>query len=189
MKKTNYKLYQSPFIEKNQQTIVGICKNANLILKQKSIKDSTWDFEKYNLFSITSSSYLFFKIYKELNYYIRDYVNDKNKPLWITSWLNYHEGNEVEKKLPPHTHPFDYHGYISIQPQDTTTIFHKGYEINNKIGQIYIGQGNGQENIRPELTHYVKINTPYEGLRVTIGFDISTKLDVNFSNSHFYPLI
>ena len=184
----SYKLYQSKLIQDNYQSFINNCKISYNYLKEEYGEDSTWNFTKYNIFSITSTSVLFYDLYKELNYYIRNFV-DNNQPLWIQSWLNYHEGEEVEKKLSPHRHPWDYHGYISIEPQNTTTIFYKGYEIQNKIGQIYIGKGNGQNNENPDLTHYVKINQPYDGVRITIGFDIATIPNVFLGSSKFIPLL
>ena len=59
-----------------------------------------------------------------------------DRPLWIQSWLNYHKGKEVEKELPMHSHKENYHGYISISPQDTSTIFRNGLKIDNKIGLV-----------------------------------------------------
>jgi hypothetical protein len=185
----NYKLHQSKLIQNNYQNFIVQCSTVSNIIKNKlNTTDTTWNYYRYNLFSVTSSSILFYELYKELNYHIRSFVGD-DRPLWIQSWLNYHKGDEVEKKLHPHSHEWDYHGYISIDPQDTTTIFHKGYEIQNKIGQIYLGLGNGQENQRPELTHYVKINKPYTGTRITIGFDLATSPNNFLNEMTFIPLL
>jgi len=183
-----YKLYQSQLIKDNYQSFINNCKLSYNYLKKEYGKDSTWNFDKYNIFILTSSSLLFYNLYKELNYCVRDFIGN-SKPLWIQSWLNYHEGKEVEQKLQSHGHPWDYHGYISIEPQNTTTIFHKGYEIQNKIGQIYIGKGNGQNNENPDLTHYVKINQPYNGVRITIGFDIATTPNKFLGGMKFIPLL
>mgnify|MGYP003127101465 CR=1 FL=1 len=185
----DYKLYQSKLIQNNHSSFINNCSKVyNLLQKTLKTTDSTWNYYKYNIFHLTSSSLLFYKLYKELNLHIRDFVGN-DKPLWIQCWLNYHQGEQAEEKLRPHSHEWDYHGYISIEPQDTTTIFLKGYEIENKIGQIYIGHGNGQGNIRPELTHYVKINKPYNGTRITLGFDLATKPDEFVFPNVFFPLL
>ena len=184
----DYKLYQSKLIQDNHQGFVKDSRIVYNFLKEKYSEDSTWNYDKYNIFSITSANILFYNLYKELNYHIRSFISS-DQPLWIQSWLNYHEGNEVEKKLKSHSHPWDYHGYISIEPQNTTTVFHKGYKIQNKIGQIYIGKGNGQNNENPDLTHYVKINQPYDGVRITIGFDIATTPNNFLGNMKFIPLL
>ena len=184
----DYSLYQSKLIEDNQEGFIKGCEfTLGYIQQEFRTRDTTWNFSKYNIFSVTSSNVLFYKLFQELKKQIRVYVGD-DRPLWMQSWLNYHTGAEVERKLKAHTHDWDYHGYISIDPQDTTTVFHKGYEINNKIGQIYIGQGNGQGNIRPELTHYVKINTPYIGTRITIGFDVATTPNIFLGHMKFIPI-
>ena len=184
----NYKIYQSDLIKDNYQLFINQCGFvSDLIIKNLNTTDTTWSFDKYNIFSITSSSILFYKLYKELNYHIRSFIKD-DRPLWIQSWLNYHKGEEVEKKLHPHGHGGQYHGYISINPQDTTTIFKNGLQIHNKIGQIYIGPGNGGDPTDKEWNHYVKINKPYNGIRITLGFDISSKPDT-FLNSFFIPLL
>ena len=185
----NYKLYQSNLITDNQLAFIEQCKMASSeIKKQLNTTDTTWNFDKYNIFSLTSSSILFYNLYKELNIYIRDFVGD-DRPLWIQSWLNFHEGEEVEKALHSHMHEWDYHGYIPIDPQHTTTVFHKGYEIQNKAGQIYLGLANGQENQRPDLTHYVRIDKPYNGTRITLGFDLATTPNKYIGNMKFFPLL
>lgn len=42
------------------------------------------------------------------------------KKIWMQAWLNYHDHDQV---LDWHNHSAPYHGYISIEPQDTTTEF------------------------------------------------------------------
>ena len=185
----DYKLYQSKLIQDNHSSFVNDCSKIYYLLQNNlKINDTTWNFNKYNIFHLTSSNLLFYKLYKELNLYIRDFIGD-DRPLWIQCWLNYHQGKQVEEKLKPHTHGFDYHGYISIEPQDTTTIFNKGYEIQNKKGQVYIGYGNGQENKSADFIHYVKINKPYKGNRITIGFDLATIPNQLLSDNVFFPLL
>ena len=123
---------------------------------------------------------------------IKDYLKDQHSPeddyssnLWFQSWLNYHKQNEV---LDWHDHPFPFHGYISIDPKDSTTEF-RNYSIKNKIGNIYIGQGHRQ--------HRVVVDTPYNGTRITLGYDIATvktiemgkTSNVNRFNLGFIPII
>lgn len=184
-----YKLYQSNLIKNNHQSFITNCNILyNLIQQEVNSDDSTWNFDKYNIFQLSSSSILFYDLYKELTLCIREFIGD-DRPLWIQCWLNYHKGNQSEISLSEHGHPWDYHGYICIEPQDTTTIFHKGYEIKNKVGQIYIGKGNGQNNENPDLTHYVKINKPYNGNRITLGFDLATTPNINLYKSKFIPVL
>jgi len=97
----------------------------------------------------------------------------------MQSWLNFHSSDEVLKK---HSHEWPFHGYISVDPKSTTTVFEK-YEIENKIGQIYIGPGGkGYE-------HYVRVNNPYEGKRITIGFDITDIPNRGYKNLGLTPIL
>ena len=78
----------------------------------------------------------------------------------MQSWLNFHKHDEV---LDWHNHTWPYHGYICIEPQETTTVFEE-YEIKNEIGNIYFGSG-----FKP---HKVRNDTQFDGIRMTIGFDV-----------------
>ena len=183
----NYKIYQSKLIQDNHKEFIKQFTQIQEILQERDdILNPTWSYNKYNIFNITSSSILFYQLFKELNYHIRSFIGD-DRPLWIQSWLNYHKGKEVEKELPMHSHKENYHGYISISPQDTSTIFRNGLKIDNKIGQIYIGPGANRSN-NDYWDHYVKINKPYEGIRITIGFDINCRIN-EILNPSFIPLI
>jgi hypothetical protein len=79
------------------------------------------------------------------------------------------------------------HGFISIEPQDTKTIFYDNYEdkesiyhINNKVGNIYIGDGN--------KWHEVISNNDFDGDRITLGFDVMTRNSAT-KNFGFIPII
>ena len=188
----NYKLYQSKLIQNYHKDFINQCNFINNTLKEKyRVRDTTWEYQSYNVFCITSTSILFYQLYKELNSYIREFVGNK-KPLWIQAWLNYHKDEDAEKKLQMHGHSGAYHGYISIDPQDTTTIFRNGLQINNKPGQIYLGPGyNVTDGIFPTShpwDHAVKINKPYKGNRITIGFDLCEVQNLELSPS-FIPLL
>ena len=82
-------------------------------------KDSTWGYHYYNIFVTTAPSPVFYELYKELNKVIRGYIGD-DRPLWMQSWLNFHMSNEV---LGWHNHEWSHHGYISIDPKKTKTVF------------------------------------------------------------------
>ncbi len=56
------------------------------------------------------------------------------------------------------------HGYVSINPMKTKTIF-EDYVIDNEIGKLYIG--------KPYLKHKVVNMEAYEDTRITIAFDIA----------------
>lgn len=153
----DYKLFQSQYIVDNQQSFIDQCLSVKSSFGNK---DTTWSYNEYNIFSVTAGSVYFYNLFKEL----RDIVKAEipNKMLWIQAWLNVHE---QESLLDWHNHQWDYHGYISIDPKDTTTDFKK-YSIKNKVGQIYFGPG--------DRLHKVNNLKPFSGKRITIGYDVTT---------------
>ena len=189
--KINYRVYNSEFIASKMIAIrhEGKIHHAkyNSLFKDVSDKGSTWDYKMYNVFSLTAGSVLFHQIYKELTFVIKDFLKDKNSALinesnevsnvWLQSWMNYHKQNEV---LDWHDHAFDFHGYISIDPKDSTTEF-ENYSIKNKPGNIYIGPGHRK--------HRVVVDTPYPDTRITLGFDFLIKPDSLSRNLSFIPVI
>jgi len=178
----NYRIYNSEFIANTFTAIkfegrMHHSKYRNMFKDSKN--GSTWDYKIYNIFSLAAGSELFYQIYKDLIFVVKDYIKDQKEipnSYWIQSWLNYHKQDEV---LDWHDHPYLYHGYISIDPKDTTIEFKK-YSIQSKPGNIYIGLGNNP--------HRVVVNTPYTDTRITLGFDILTSLDRTDSLS-FIPII
>jgi hypothetical protein len=179
-----YVIFDVPYIRNNQDNIVEHChysakriKDCIAALKQKKLseitgQDITWYYSIYNIFSIASGSEHFWNIYKDLvqcsNQYFEIMKLDMPRQLWAESWLNIHDSKEVLKK---HDHTFDYHGYVSIDPQYTETVFldYKDdkkvlYRLENKPGRIYIGPGR-----RP---HFVANTKMYLNKRITLGFDL-----------------
>jgi hypothetical protein len=188
MDKLNYKLYNIDYIKNNHQNFISESKKAYDLFKRIfNTKDSTWHYTKYNLFCLTSSSLIFYNLYKELNFVIRDFLQT-DQPLWLQSWLNYHESNKVETTLKFHSHQSSYHGYICIDPKDTNTIFKNGLSIENIPGQIYLGPGRGLDPLG-NYDHKVVVNSPYEGNRITIGFDIKFEVDIMHTNLGWIPLL
>ena len=174
-----YKLYQSKVILNNYSRFIEDC----YIAQQKfedifKLTDSTWNYNKYNIFSLTSTNILFYNLFKELSYHVRSYIGD-DRPLWIESWLNFHSS---DKLLERHSHEWPYHGYISVDPKKTTTIF-DNFKIPNIPGQIYLGPGGD------DYYHYVEADEPFEGNRITIGFDIEDRKDTFSPNLSLIPLI
>lgn len=168
---TNYTLYQSEFIANNQDIIFEDINRAHNLFRQMfPNQDSTWTYHKYNVFALTAPSMAFYKIYIEMRNLIRSQLGD-DRPLWFQAWINYHQQSELLKW---HGHEFEYHGYISIDPKNTKTVF-EDYEIINKPGQIYFGEGHKE--------HKVEAITPFQGVRTTIGFDVFT-LSGSAGNEH-----
>ena len=164
--KLNYRIYNSPYIRKYHSEILQNCQFAHARWKhlfKGTAHDSTSSYFLYNVFSLTATSLHFYNIYKELNGVIKEYNNHKEEPLWLQSWMNFHKPNEVLKW---HDHYWDFHGYISIDPKKTITEFRE-YEVVNEIGNIYIGPCYRE--------HKVNVLEPYEGERITLGYDVSRK--------------
>ena len=117
-------------------------------------------YNQYNSMTLLVGSVKYYKMFKDVFKIIRKYSNSK-KPLWFQCWLNYHKENDLLKW---HNHPDAlFHGYISIDPKNTETVF-KNYSIKNKIGNVYIGPSLNQ--------HKVISKEPYKDKRITIAFDV-----------------
>ena len=158
---SEYYIHQSQYIIENKTQIFDHLDTAHGVFKKifSENNDSTRSYNLYNVFALTAPSTIFYNIYKELGTFVRSKIGD-DRPLWIQAWLNYHRPDEC---LTRHGHEFDWHGYISIDPKSTQTIF-DNWTIDNKPGQIYLGPGHAE--------HEVKVLEPYEGYRTTIGFDV-----------------
>lgn len=157
----NYELHHVNLISENHKEFVLDCYKAkdrfNLFYPEQS---STWTYSSYNVFSLTSGSELFHKLYYEIQKIAREYVKTE-EPLWLQSWMNFHKSNEV---LDWHNHECCIaHGYVSINPQNTKTVF-EDFEVDNEVGKLYIG--------KPYLQHKVIVEKEFESPRITIAFDV-----------------
>ena len=171
-----YKIYSLDLIKNNHQQFIQECHNAHAIFNRFfPDQNSTWAYGKYNLFSITGQNLLFYKLFIELKTSIKDYVGD-DRPLWFQSWINFHMPDEVLKR---HNHDWPFHGYISIQPHCTRTVFDT-YEIKNEIGNIYIGPGHNP--------HTVVVDHHFDAPRITIGFDVTDILAEAPLNTSLIPI-
>lgn len=165
----DYTVYQSEYVKNNIQNIIEHLHQAHRTFeKMFPSTDSTWSYDRYNIFSLAGPSSIFYNLFKELQSVITQQLGADNE-LWIQSWVNYMSYAELNR-LDWHGHGFDYHGYIAIDPKNTYTDF-KEYRIDNKVGQIYFGPGCRQ--------HKVVALEAFEGKRITLGFDI-----VCTSNTH-----
>ena len=165
-KNEDYVLYNSPFISKNYKGLIADCNLGNKRYKdvfKTSDRGMTQDYQMYNIFSLTARSEGFYIIYQQVVKVIRDFVGD-SRPLWMQCWMNHHLQDEV-LKWHHHERYFVAHGYVSIDPKNTVTQF-KNYDIENKIGNIYLGKPG------EEYGHQVVVREPYEGYRITLGFDV-----------------
>lgn len=167
-----YNLYQSKYILQHQDKFIEYA-----LLAHKRLKfyfpdaNSTWFYRYYNLVPFTFGSLEYYEFYKNIKKVIRNYTNT-NKPLWFQMWLNFHKQQEI---LERHSHNDSFcHGYISIDPKCTRTVF-DNYTINNRAGLLYIGPS--------ERFHHVEALESYNDTRITIGFDVLDVKNVQDSYS------
>ena len=178
----NYKVYTSDVVINNKEEFINICDYASKMLRHEfqDADNTTWIYQKYNIFSYTASSTLFYDLYKDLNKCIRDYVGDDRR-VWFQAWLNFLKYEDLEKVLPMHGHEWDLHGYISIDPKKSVTEF-VNFEIKNEVGNIYMGP------CGDEYRHRVKNIDKWDGNRITIGFDCTFDADV-VSPNKLFPIL
>jgi len=170
----NYRIYRSNLIVDNQQQFIDEINLATGHFKKEfPEKDSTWTYAYYNTFCLTSPSMLFHNLFTELKHVIREYAGH-DRPLWMQSWINYHMPDQL---LSWHNHYWPFHGYISIDPHVSRTVFEE-YEIENKIGNVYIGPGLRR--------HTVIADENYHTPRITLGYDV---LDAPFTPNGIFSLI
>jgi hypothetical protein len=159
--KPDYKIYKSKLILVHHKQLINDAEYVNhFFKKQFPDKDSTWGYELYNVFCATAPSPLWHDLFTELKIYIREYIGNDNR-LWLQGWLNFHMPDQV---LDWHNHISPYHGYISIDPKKTETVF-ENYKIVNELGNIYIGPGHRQ--------HKVEVIESFDTPRITIGFNVT----------------
>lgn len=164
-----YKLFNFEYIKQNQAEIIYEASTCYDALISDGFGDTTWSYYLYNIFSVSSPSIHFWNIFSYLRNIIKD--NVKEEKIWIQAWLNFHNHDQV---LDWHNHSAPYHGYISIEPQDTVTEF-DNWEIKNLVGNIYFGEGN--------VMHRVVNKSFYSGKRITIGYDVIPES----AFSRYYP--
>ena len=176
-----YKIYQSKVILDNYEDFLTHTEMAYELFKEKyKIKDSTWSYNHYNIFSLTAASDLYYELYKELCSFIKDYIG-KDMRIWMEAWLNYHSYEDI-KSLDWHGHEYTFHGYVAIDPKNTITEF-KDFKIKNIPGQVYIGLGHrGME-------HRVVAEEKWEGHRTTLAFDCTIKDNEFHPNNMLFPII
>ena len=164
----NYKVYKSSTIVEHNDRVVeamGVVRGNLLEYLGEGTNTTTWNHMHYNIWnhSMSVEPRLCHSIWKDLVEVIKENSPEGAKQAWIQSWLNYDSYQSVEANLNPHRHNAPIHGFISISPQNTKTVF-DNWEIQNEVGNIYIGLG--------KWMHYVQNTGEYEGPRITIGFDV-----------------
>tara|TARA_R110002020_G_scaffold126335_2_gene284069 strand:+ start:1564 stop:2163 length:600 start_codon:yes stop_codon:yes gene_type:complete len=190
-----YSIFKHEPLINNQNYFISDIKIGRQFLKDELKTDElTWIYQKYNIFGILAGSHYYWNLFKDIGVCIKKHILDNLKQetlpknMWIQAWLNWHTKDQLLKK---HHHADDgkgfMHGFISIEPQNTKTIFYERYEdkepiyhINNEVGNIYIGDGN--------KWHEVVSDKGFSGDRITIGFDVMTRNSAT-KNFGFIPII
>lgn len=164
----NYHVYSLPWVIENQQDLIRQAEVGQQRFDYNfPNKSSTKMYRYYNFFSLTTGSISYYRLFSDIRNLVRNYTGSQD-PLWIQSWINYHSADQV---LDWHVHTDStYHGYVSIDPKITRTVF-TNYEIHNNPGQVYIGES--------YVPHCVLVDQPYLDRRITLGFDIFTKEDID----------
>lgn len=182
-------LFDIPYITANRDAIVEDSRAA--VARYKKIRpvegnDITWQYMNYNVFSLANGSVHYYQIYKGLSDCIARYFDafgiQRPDQLWMQSWINFHQPGQLLKL---HSHQWKLHGYLSIDPKDTLTVFTKdekgeeAYAVKNMPGQVYIGPG--------FRYHYVKQLADFDSERITLGFDL--EMDKKSGNLGMIPVI
>lgn len=186
----NYSLFQIEFINERQTKFLESANDVSERIKhflnlQKDSKDITWFYQHYNVFTATCGDKNFYDLFVAINLAIKEYLKIHNVKMdgmmYMQSWLNNHNFDEVLKL---HDHACPIHGYVSIDPKKSKTVFTDGiedniiYEIENKPGLVYIGPG--------KRFHRVENLERWDGQRLTVAFDLNDEKNRHLS---FIPLI
>lgn len=185
----NYSLFEIPFIVEAQREFLETADETSERIKQflnvqKETKDITWFYQHYNIFTATCGDPNFYKLFLSINQCIREYMKIHNiktdNMAYLQSWLNNHTYDETLKL---HDHGCPIHGYVSIDPKKSKTVFTNGlednilYEIENFSGLLYIGPG--------KRYHRVENLEKWEGQRITVAFDV---IDEKNNHLSFIPI-
>ena len=164
----DYMLFNLPYINKNINHFKKYAYLAHDRFKFNHGKiSSTKAYRYYNCICLLAGSKHYYNMFKDIFKNIRKFSKTK-KPLWFQCWLNFHEKDEL---LDWHNHSESlFHGYVSIDPKNTQTVFEK-YTIVNKIGNVYIGSSNKY--------HKVICKNDYKDKRITIAFDVVDENTIN----------
>jgi len=161
-----YKLVNWDYIVNNKQYFIDHLSHTHESLTKFGIINSTFNYTDYNIFGASSTSIHMYKLYCVLRELVRSTLGE-DQCLWMQSWVNFHTYDTV---LDWHNHDASYHGYVCIEPQDTITEFEQ-WKIENECGNIYFGPGYNR--------HRVVNKSKYDGVRITVAFDIITESDAD----------
>ena len=206
-------IYHTPYIEEHFDEIVKesiavsekVCKlydgivadDRKGVYKFTGDINSTWLYPVYNVFAASSPSKHFYEIYRFISESVKHYITEivgyyPTCQVWIQAWINVHTHENLLKR---HTHKFPFHGYLSIDPKDSTTFFYynstgtpspgKDFRIQNAPGKLYIGPGHQFHEVLCDKV---------DDYRITLAFNLITSDDADFNynkidGSSFIPLL
>lgn len=156
-------------------------------LPEDNLPDNvTWQNLNYNIFTVLGSSRFAWLLWQDLEECVRDHFamhEVQRDCVWLRSWLNHHNHSQ---RLRSHCHDWPIHGYVSIEPQNSRTVFtseEQGepiYTVHNTPGTVYIGPGH--------RWHSVEYDSEFPGTRITLGFDIETRDRIVHDDWSLFPL-
>jgi len=160
------RFYISKTIVNNHDYLIKFCEDFHKVHQETIKGSSTWTYKHYNFFNFMYPTHVLWSLLEELKSFVHSYLEEHNEPtdnVWMASWLNFHMPDEV---LDWHTHlEVKFHGYMSIRPHNTRTLFFENDEVgNNEVGMVYIGPGDN--------FHKVEVIEPFDTPRITVAFDI-----------------
>jgi hypothetical protein len=156
----------------------------------------------YSIITLSSTMPNFFDLWQQTFKNIRSHPGLETKPLWIHAWMNVHRFEDLgEMSMGWHNHYYvKYHGFLHLSDKPTTTVFsnvvpkdnketdkytewyyktdnrsehpldqeEEAVIIPNKQGLQYLGPGPIMHKVRAE---------PFDGFRVSIGYDVIEDLN------------
>lgn len=192
-------LYHSAFVRNNKDAIISDLKKVydKYMVNNFNTTNMTFDYYKYNIFTLSIFSKSIMHLQNILHKYIFLYFDEleiKHDGFIIQAWLNYHTNQS--QLLKTHTHTFPYHGYISIEPLDSETIFSSWegqdlHTIKNEVGLIYMNVSNQFTLHRVEMQATDHLNSQP---RITLAFDfqpipfIDSIKRITYNNLSFYTV-
>ena len=135
----------------------------------------SWLYGYYNFFGCNARNSDVYDLYCQMRSAIRDYIG-QNCRAWMQCWVNTHRNDDLMAK---HHHTYPIHGYLSLYPQNTSTVFYDGYQgeelyrITNECGKMYIGIGS-----RPHEVVATGDPPNPKAPRITLGFNILRNNDI-----------
>ena len=69
----DYEIYKSDIVLENQKELI---EDLEFCMNTEIVKDFTWDYDKYNIFTLNPNSVVLHKLFKDLTGFIRYYVPD-----------------------------------------------------------------------------------------------------------------